>query len=237
MERKSLSALTALTLLGTGATHPAHSEAQQPIPQIASHEGHTPIAVAVPLDTYVASQSSETELLRLGERMRLKLTMSGPFEVAFATPLFKQRDPDTVMVSSPRKLIHLSSVDAYIMKVSSPEDISFLLDSNPAYIQDVSQDSIPLGMNPDVEELIRAPQATKRGATGSGWNIATIDTGVQEELLKASVLWQRDVLMVNGLIVLHMQRVHATYRLTIVYTVQLPPPLLLKCLIPVKLSI
>jgi len=178
MERKSLSALTALTLLGTGATHPAHSEAQQPIPQIASHEGHTPIAVAVPLDTYVASQSSETELLRLGERMRLKLTMSGPFEVAFATPLFKQRDPNTVMVSSPRKLIHLSSVDAYIMKVSSPEDISFLLDSNPAYIQDVSQDSIPLGMNPDVEELIRAPQATKRGATGSGWNIATIDTGV-----------------------------------------------------------
>lgn len=175
MEKHKLSALLALGLLSSSSAHSARPELPTPI-RIAGSPEASP-RLSFPVETYRASESSTANLQRVGESMRRKLMMTGPFEIAFSGNRLDQT-LNVNALPTPGKLYRLASVDAYILRITAEADISFVIQSQPRFIQDVSMDILPSGMNPDVESLLHTQDASNEGATGSGWHIVTIDTGI-----------------------------------------------------------
>lgn len=175
MEKRKLSALLALGLLSAGSAHSAQPELPTPIQISGSPEASPRLSYLV--ETYRASESSSADLQRVAESMRRKLLMTGPFEISFGgSRLDHTFNVDTL--PAPGIMHRLASVNAYILKITSDADVSFVIQSLPRFIQDVSMDILPSGMNPDVESLLHTQDASNEGATGSGWHIVTIDTGI-----------------------------------------------------------
>src|SRR3989344_1198936 len=69
-------------------------------------------------------------------------------------------------------------IPAFIYEISTQEQIDRLLASKADYMQFVDMPAEPLGLNSFQQGVIGLPQAYAMGARGVGWNIGSIDTGI-----------------------------------------------------------